>query len=222
MITVHHLEQSRSVRVIWLLEELGVDYTLKTYARDPKTNLAPQEYLDLHPLGKAPLITDGDEVLAETGAIVEYIIDHYGDNSWRPGKGSAKRIRYNYWLHAAEGTLMPYLVLHLFLTRMETVPPFPIRPIIKAVTGQVRKVYLTPSLGKFFDFMNDELEGVTWFAGNKLTLADIMMSFPLEAAVGRAGLGQSHPHIMAYLERLHARPAYIKALQKAGDMESLT
>lgn len=219
MITVHHLEQSRSVRIIWLLEELGVDYSLKSYARDPKTNLAPPEYLALHPLGKAPLITDGDKVLAETGAIAEYIIDKYDAENWRPAKGSPERIAYNYWLHAAEGTLMPYLILHLFMTRMETAPPFFMRPIIKAVTGQVRKAYLTPSLTKFYTYMDAELEGVTWFAGDTPTLADIMMSFPLQAAAGRGALDDTYPHIMTYIERLNARPAYNVALAKSGNMD---
>ena len=216
MITVHHLENSRSTRIIWLLEELGLKYKLETHPRDPETNLAPLVFKTLHPLGKAPVITDDGVVYAETGAIVEYVLDTYGKTQLRPKVGSAERAAYNYWLHAAEGSLMPLLVMGLFIGRMETLPPFFMRPIIKAVTGKVRSAYLTPTTENLYDYTESELGTKPWFAGTKLTAADIMMSFPLEAAVGRGGLDERYPNVQAYLKRLHALPSYQRALEKGG------
>ena len=221
MLTVHHLENSRSIRILWMLEELGVPYELKLYARDRQTNLAPNEYRKLHPVGKAPILTDGDLVLAETGAIVEYLLDTHPDSGLRPPVGSQERQPYHYWLHAAEGSLMPLLILTLFLTRMESQPPFPIRSVVKMVTGQVRKLYLTPSLTSLLDHIEHELSRSTWFAGETLTAADIMMGFPMEAAAARGGLGAAHPHALAWIERMRARPAYQAAVEKGGRLDIL-
>ena len=221
MLTVHHLENSRSIRILWMLEELGVPYEVKLYARDSQTNLAPASYRDLHPLGKAPVITEGELVLAETGAIIEYLLDSNPDCGLRPPIGSPERQRYHYWLHAAEGSLMPLLVLTLFFGRMETQPPFPIRSIVKLVTGQVRKLYLTPTLTSLLDYIDQELSTSTWFAGEQLTAADIMMGFPLEAAAARGAVGASHPHALAWIERMRARPAYKAAIEKGGHLDIL-
>ena len=222
MITVHHLQNSRSLRVIWLMEELGVDYSVSVYERDPETNLAPAAYKSLHPLGKAPIVTVGDKAVAETGAIIEYFMDQHPEAGLRPERGDPAREKYHYWLHAAEGSLMPLLIMALFFNRMETVPPFFIRPVIKAVTGKIRDMYLTPSTTSMIDFIEAELGQSEWFAGEKLTAADIMMSFPMEAAMSRVELGKPYPNIENWLDRIHERPAYKIAVEKGGEQQVLS
>lgn len=219
MLTVHHLENSRSLRLLWLLEEMGVEYDLKIYQRDPKTNLAPADYQALHPMGKSPVVTDGEMTLAETGAIVEYLLDHYMTAGLRPEKGTPERQAYYYWMHAAEGSVMPLLTLGLFLTMMETRPPFFMRPIIKAVTGQLRKAYHTPSLRKQINYINTHLGENEWFTGSHLTGADAMMLFPLEAAMVRTVPDADYSHIKAYLDRVYARPAYQRAVERGGKQD---
>ena len=219
MITVHHLQKSRSMRIIWLMEELGLEYDVKIYTRDPVSNLAPPDYKALHPLGKAPVVSDGDLMLAETGAIVEYFMDKYPDAGLRPEVGAPERQAYHYWMHFSEGSLMPLLVFQLFLTRMETQPPFFMRPIVKAVTGQLRKAYHTPTLNAQLAFVDAEIAKSPWFAGDKMTGADIMMSFPLEAASGRINL-DTYPNINAWLDKLRALPAYQTAFVKSGEMDA--
>ncbi len=217
MIIVHHLNNSRSQRVLWLLEELGVPYEIKPYQRDAKTMLAPPELREVHPLGKSPVITDGDLTIAESGAIVEYLIDRYGEGSLKPEAGTPERLRYTYWLHYAEGSAMPPLLMKLVFDEVERAPmPFFIRPIAKAISGNVKKAFINPQIKQHLDFMEAELGKSTWFAGKEFTGADIQMSFPLEAAASRAGLKESRPHLMAYLKRIHARPAYKRALKKGG------
>ena len=221
MIIVHHLNNSRSQRVLWLLEELGVPYEIKHYTRDVKTMLAPPELRAVHPLGKSPVITDdvSGEVMtvAESGAIVEYLIDTYGDAQLKPAAGTPERLRYTYWLHYAEGSAMPPLLMKLIFDKVEKAPmPFFIRPIAKAISGKVKAAFINPQLKTHLDFMEAELGKTTWFAGNEFSGADIQMSFPLEAAASRAGLNESRPHLMAYLKRIHARPAYKRALKKGG------
>lgn len=219
MITVHHLKNSRSMRIIWLMEELGLDYELKVYDRNPETNLAPEDYRALHPLGKAPLVTVDGVTLAETGAIVEYFLDKHPESGLRPDQGTPERVPYQYWMHAAEGSLMPLLIMQLFFTRMETTPPFPIKQIVKAVTGKVRDLYLSPSLKGIMSYVEAELGKSEYFAGDKLSGADIMMSFPLEAGMARANTGIAMPNTIAWLERIHSRPAYKAAVQKGGAQE---
>lgn len=221
MITVHHLQNSRSLRVIWLMEELGVDYSVSVYERDPETNLAPSAYRTLHPLGKAPIVTMGDTTLAETGAIIEHFMDQHPEAGLRPEPGDPAREKYHYWLHAAEGSLMPLLVMALFFNRMETAPPFFIRPVVKAVTGRIRDMYLTPSTTNMIDFIESELGKSEWFAGDKMTAADIMMSFPMEAAMSRVDTGKPCPNIQNWLKKIHERPAYIRAVEKGGAQEIL-
>ena len=221
MIIVHHLNNSRSQRVLWLLEELGVPYEIKHYTRDAKSMLAPPELRAVHPLGKSPVITDdvSGEVMtvAESGAIVEYLIDTYGADELKPAAGTPERLRYTYWLHYAEGSAMPPLLMKLIFDKVEKAPmPFFIRPIAKAISGKVKAAFIKPQLKTHLDFMEAELGKTTWFAGNEFSGADIQMSFPLEAAASRAGLNESRPHLMAYLKRIHARPAYKRALKKGG------
>jgi glutathione S-transferase len=221
MIIVHHLNNSRSQRVLWLLEELGVPYEIKHYTRDAKTMLAPPELRAVHPLGKSPVITDdasGEVVtVAESGAIVEYLIDTYGDGQLKPAANTPERLRYTYWLHYAEGSAMPPLLMKLIFDEVEKAPmPFFIRPIAKAISGKVKAAFIKPQLKTHLDYMEGELGKLTWFAGKEFSGADIQMSFPLEAAHARAGLDESRPHLMAYLKRIHARPAYKRALKKGG------
>ena len=215
MLIVHHLNNSRSQRILWLLEELGVPYEVKFYHRDPKTMLAPPELRAVHPLGKSPVITHGDRVVAETGAIVTYLVDNFGDGRLMPAGGTEDRLRYIYWLHFAEGSAMPPLVMSLVFNEIPKQTPFLVRPVAKAITAAVQKMFLRPNIDAQLDFIEAELTGAPWFAGGSFSAADVMMSFPLEAASARGGFG-SRTRIGDWLARIHDRPAYQAALQKGG------
>ncbi len=217
MITVHHLANSRSQRVLWLLEELGLEYEVRRYERDPGTLLAPPVLRNVHPLGKSPVITDGALTVAESGAIVEYLVERYGGGRLAPPAGTPERLRYTYWLHYAEGSAMPPLLLKLIFDRIETGPmPFFVRPVARAVAGRVKSSFVEPQIRLHLDYLEGELARSTWFTGNEFTAADIQMSFPLEAAAARAGLDASRPHLRDFLDRIHARPAYRRALERGG------
>jgi glutathione S-transferase len=217
MIVVHHLNNSRSQRVLWLLEELGLDYELKLYQRDPKTLLAPASLRAIHPLGKSPVVTDDDLVLAESGAILEYLVERYGASRFRPALETNEHLRYRYWLHYAEGSAMPPLLLKLIFDRIEHAPaPFFVRPILRSVAARVKQTFVEPQLQLHLDYMEGELEKSIWFAGAELTAADIQMSFPVEAADARVGFGSSRPRLRDFLDRIHARPAYQRALARGG------
>jgi len=217
MIVVHHLNNSRSQRVLWLLEELGVPYEIKKYQRDPETMLAPPELQKVHPLGKSPVITDDGATLAETGAIIEYLVERYGNGRLVPAAGTPERLRYRYWLHFAEGSAMPPLLLKLIFERLKTTKmPFFAKPIARGIAGKVLGAMVDPNLKRQLDFMESELGGSEWFAGGEFSAADIQMSFPVEAAKQRAGLDASRPKLIAYLGRIHARPAYRRALERGG------
>lgn len=217
MITVHHLENSRSQRVLWLLEELGLDYQLVRYARDSKTMLAPESLKAVHPLGKSPVITDGDLLLAESGAILETLTERYGQSQGLlPAPGTPERQRYTYWMHYAEGSAMPPMVMSLIFSRIRSSPmPFFAKPIARSIVDKTMGGYIGPQVKLHLDYMNAELSQRAWFAGEKFTTADIQMSFPIEAASARAG-ADSQPHLKAFLQRIHARPAYQRALDKGG------
>ena len=217
MITVHHLENSRSQRILWLLEELGVDYDLVRYARDEATKLAPPDLSKIHPLGKAPVVTDGDVTVAESGAIIEYLVEQYDDGRLRPPAGTPERRAYTYWLHYAEGTFMPLMILSLVLRRIDSAPmPFFIKPIARGITGKVRAGYLDANVELNLRFMESSLEGQDWFCGPDFTAADIQMSFAIEAAAVRSDLSATCPRLADFLERIQARPAYAAALEKGG------
>ena len=217
MITVHHLNNSRSQRVLWLLEELGVAYEIKKYERDAKTMLAPESLRKVHPLGKSPVITDDGVTVAESGAIIEYLIEHYGKGRLIPAAGTEERRRYTYWLHFAEGSAMPPLLLKLIFDRIETGPmPFFVKPVARGISRKVKGLMIEPNLKRLLDFMEGELARSEWFAGNDFSAADIQMSFPVEAAAQRAGLDASRPKLMTFLKKIHARPAYRKALERGG------
>ncbi|HEY8709741.1 MAG TPA: glutathione S-transferase [Burkholderiaceae bacterium] len=217
MITVHHLNNSRSQRVLWLLEELGLPYEITKYERDPKTMLAPAALRQVHPLGKSPVITDDGVTVAESGAIVEYLVERYGNGRLAPAIGTPERLRWRYWLHFAEGSAMPPLLLKLIFDRIPQSPmPFFARPIARAISAKVLSTMVGPNLKRQLDFMEGELGESEWFAGDEFSAADIQMSFPVEAAAMRAGLDASRPKLMAFLKRIHARPAYKKALERGG------
>ncbi|SEW20279.1 glutathione S-transferase [Luteibacter sp. 329MFSha] len=218
MIVVHHLNNSRSQRVLWLLEELGLPYEIVRYERDPKTMLAPKALRDVHPLGKSPVVVDGDVTVAESGAIVEYLVDRYGEGRLRPAAGTPEALRYRYFLHYAEGSAMPQLLLKLVFSRMETAPvPFFAKPIARMLARGAQKTFVDPQLKLHLDYLESQLADADYFAGDTLTAADIQMSFPLEAAASRAGLDASRPRLKAFLARIHARPAYRAALERGGE-----
>ncbi len=220
MITVHHLNNSRSQRVLWLLEELGLDYQIRRYERDHKTMLAPPELKAVHPLGKSPVITDGKLTLAESGAILQYLADEYDTTGRLQPKSAADRRRVTYWMHYAEGSAMPPLLMKLVFDRIETTPlPFGIKQVARGIAGKVKDSFVLPQITTHLDFMEGELGQSTWFAGDKFSLADIQMSFPIEAAAARAGLDARRPRLMAFLERVRARPAYQRAVEKGGPYE---
>jgi glutathione S-transferase len=222
MIVVHHLNNSRSQRVLWLLEELGLPYELRRYQRDAKTMLAPPELKRIHPLGKSPVVTDdpiGDEALAESGAIVEYLLDTYGDGRLRPAPGTAERRRFTYWLHYAEGSAMPPLLLALIFGRLPKGPmPFFVKPVAKAISGKAMQTFIGPQLRTHLDWMEGELAKRPWFAGEEFSAADIQMSFPVEAFDARVGFAD-RPKLASWLTRIHARPAYAKAIEVGGPYE---
>jgi len=223
MLTVHHLNNSRSQRVLWLLEELGLEYDIKRYERDAKTMLAPPELRAVHPLGKSPVVTDGPLTLAESGAIIEYLVDRHGQGKLAPAPGTPERVRYTYWLHYAEGSAMPPLLLALVFSRLPKGPiPFFLKPIVKGISKQVMKVFVNPQLRLHLDYLEGELGKSTYFAGEEFSAADIQMSFPIEAAGARGGLGEKRPKLAAWLERIHARPAYKRALEKGGPYELMS
>lgn len=217
MILVHHLADSRSQRLLWLLEELGLDYEIKRYERDPATMLAPPELKQLHPLGKAPLLQDGDLVLAETGAIFEYLLDTYDrDNRLRPPAGSAERRDFTYWLHYAEGSAMPPLLLKLVFSMLPKRAPALLRPLVRSIAAKAQSSFINPQLKAHFDFIESSLSKGGWFIGSGFSAADIMISFPLEAASSRGLVARQYPAISDYLTAIHTRPAYRHALERGG------
>jgi glutathione S-transferase len=217
MIVVHHLNNSRSQRVLWLLEELGLAYEIQHYQRDPRTMLAPPELRAIHPLGKSPVIADGVTVLAESGAILEYLVERHGQGRFAPAAGSAERVRYTYWMHYAEGSLMPPLLMKLVFDQIgKAKMPFFAKPVARALADRVRGTFIVPQIDRHLDYLEAELRERDWFAGHAFSAADVQMSFPLEAAEARGGLNASRPRLMDFLARIRARPAYQRALARGG------
>ena len=202
MIRVHHLNNSRSQRVLWLLEELGTPYEVVRYERDKATMLAPEELKRAHPLGKSPVIEDDGKNFAETGLIIEYLVERYGPNLMPP-RDSDLYWRYKYWLHYAEGSLMPPLLLKLVIDRL-------------GLLGLPARRFVKSQLKLHLDYLEAELGQAPWFVGETFSATDVMLSFPLEAAADRAGLDETRPKLMDFLKRIHARPAYRRALQQGG------
>lgn len=216
MITVHHLNDSRSQRVLWLLEELGAAYEVKRYQRDAQTMLAPPELKAIHPLGKSPVVDDGDVRVAETGAIVEYLLDTHGGSALRPARGTEAGRRFTYWLHYAEGSAMTPLLLKLIFSQIPRRVPLLARPVANGVARGMNARMIDPQLAAHTAYWEAELGRSEWFAGDAFSAADIMMSFPVEAAGSRVGYGADKPRLKAFLERIHARPAYQRALERGG------
>lgn len=223
MLTLHHLATSRSQRILWLLEELGIPYELKVWQRDPKTRLAPAELKAIHPMGKSPVLVDGDVVVAESGAILEYLAQTYGPSAGPamsgllPAPGTPNWLQARYWLHFAEGSAMNWLVMKLVFTTIPRQPmPFFAKPIAKALCGKVIDTLIEPNVRSAVTVMNDYLATNRWFAGEYLTVADFQMSFVVEAALARADDAGSLKHVAAYRDRMQARPAYKRAIAKGG------
>ncbi|MEH1937571.1 MAG: glutathione S-transferase [Nostoc sp.] len=204
MIVVHHLNNSRSQRVLWLLEELGIEYEIKFYERDAKTMLAPESLRQVHPLGKSPVITDADLTVAESGAIIEYLVARYGNGRLVPASGTPEHLRYTYWLHYAEGSAMLPLVMRTVLNNFG------------AGDSSVVSGFVAPQIKLHFDYIEGELRKSTWFAGEEFTAADIQMSFPLEVVATLREQVESRPKLKEFVERIHARPAYKRALERGG------
>ena len=214
MITVHHLENSRSQRILWLLEELNLPYELKVYQRNKETLLAPPELKAIHPLGKSPVITDGKRVVAESALIISYLVDKYGEGKLKPTTED-DLLRYQYWLHYSEGSLMTPLLMELVFSKVESAPmPFFAKPIAKKIAQTVRASWVKPQLKLHLDFLEDELKKSDWFAGSDFTAADIMMSYPLEAASVKGSMGR--PKLDAFVKKVTERPAYKKAIERGG------
>ena len=199
---VHHLENSRSQRVLWLLEELGVAYVVQRYERDQKTMLAPPELKLVHPLGKSPVIEENGTVVAETGAIIDYLVERAG-GQLGPLQEAKPTQDYRFFLYYSEGSLMPWLLAMLVVRRLGLLGR-PARPKVQAI------------LDEHLDFLEGELSGREWFAGDQFSAADIIMSFPLETARHRAGLDSTRPRLIDWLDRIHSRPAYRAALDRGG------
>lgn len=216
MLTVHHLNDSRSQRVLWLLEELGLEYEVKRYQRHPKTLLAPEALKAIHPLGKSPVLDDGDIRVAETGAILEYLLETYGGGRLRPAPGTGDARRFVYWMHYAEGSAMPPLLLKLVFTQLPKRAPALMRPLVRAIASKTQQTFIDPQLETHFAFWEEALEPTGWFAGEAFTAADVMMSFPLEAAASRALDMARFPRVAGFLSTIRARPAYIRALERGG------
>ena len=215
MIIVHHLENSRSQRVLWLLEEMGESYEVKRYDRDKKTGLAPAALLKVHPLGKSPVIEENGTVIAETGAIFEYLLKRT-NNDFRITENDGAYWRQQYWLHAAEGSFAPMMIIALLLNRMENAPmPFFIRPVAKKLVNAVRGGYVNHTTKVLYDYAEETLANNEWLCGAKFSAADVIMSFPFEAFSARGDL-KSYPNIARFLDRIHARPAYKAALDTGG------
>ena len=223
MLTVHHLETSRSQRILWLLEELGVPYELKVYRRNAATRLAPPELKAVHPLGKSPVVTDDGEVIAESGAIIEYLVEKFGSRGQgelahlQPAPGTPEYRQCRYWMHYAEGSLMNWLVMKLVFVSIPKRPmPFFAKPIARAICDKVQAQLVDPNLQAALTFIEDHLARNRWFAGNDITMADFQMSFAVEALLSRATGTGSHPRLSEYKDRIRARPAYQRAEAKGG------
>jgi glutathione S-transferase len=223
MLTVHHLETSRSQRVLWLLEELGVPYELEVYRRDPATRLAPPALKAIHPLGKSPVVTDDGETVAESGAIIEYLVEKYGARGQgelahlQPPPGTPEYRQCRYWMHYAEGSLMNWLVMKLvFVTIPKRPMPFFARPIARALSAKVQATLIDPNLQAALGFIENHLAIHRWFAGPSLTMADFQMSFAVEALLARATDAGHYPRLHEYQARMRARPAYQRAEAKGG------
>lgn len=217
MITLHHLEKSQSIRILWLLEELGVPYEIKLYDRDPETRLAPASYKAVSPLGTAPVITDGDLTLAETNAIVDYICDRHDDGRLRPAPGTPMRAKYLFWFHTSQGSLQPLLTNKFVMMAMSARAPFLARPVAKSLVGALDQRFFGPRLAALFREIEKALSESKWFAGDQLTAADMVMGYSMELCVHRGGMDEkNHPNAYRFLKQMREYPSYVRAMEKDG------
>lgn len=218
VITLHHLERSRSHRVLWLLEELELPYEIVRYQRDAETMLAPPALAKVHPLGKSPVITEGDRTVAESGAILEYLVETHGNGRLVPKPGTPEHLRCRYFMHYAEGSLMPPLLVKLLCSRVREAPlPFFLKPVAKRIADGVDGKYTRPNLERHAEFLDAELAKSKWFAGDEITIADVQMSYPVEALVQRSELATAR--LREFTKRVHERPAYRRAIEKGGPFD---
>lgn len=222
-LTLHHLNNSRSQRVLWLLEELDLQYDLRRYERDPRTLRAPAALAHVHPLGKSPIleaVREGQrEVIVESGAILEYLVDFFGQGRLRPTAGTSDFLKYRFWMHFAEGSMMSPLLIKLIMDKVEKGPlPFFVKPMALAVSKTVQALAAKPDIKRYLDYVESELQKTPWLAGEAFTAADIQMSFPLEIAAAQ-GLVGDRVAIRGFLDQLRRRPAYQKALQVGGPFD---
>ncbi|MBN3564377.1 glutathione S-transferase family protein [Aliamphritea spongicola] len=221
MITLYHLENSRSIRILWLLEEMGLEYELLHFQREQENSMAEARFKQLHVLGKAPLLSDGERMIAESGAIIEYLLDTYGDRGLRPEAGTDARIGYNYWLHAAEGSIMNVNTMELLLNRFDQRAPWLFKPVIRLMTSKARATYTGPVTRLLLQSMETTLEQQAWFAGDDFSAADIQMGYTVRALQARGGLGRDYPACQRWIMQMEARPAYKSAMEKNGDFQLL-
>jgi len=216
MLTVHHLENSQSIRILWLLEELGVEYRIQHYERNKSSSLAPPALKKLHRVGTSPIITDANLVLPETNAIIQYIIDKHGDNGLVPPVGSNERTRYLYWLNASQGTIVPLMYMQLVLSRLHRRVPWLLKPILKMVVAKTNNVFLQPKIDNVLKQIEDDLSKSSWFAGEQFSVADIAMGYCMDVAEVRCAMDDRFPNAQDFLKRMRERPAYRRAMDKNG------
>ena len=221
MLEIHHLENSQSIRILWLLEELDASYKLIHYRRDVNTSLAPETFKKLHIIGTSPCVSDGVLVLPETNAIMDYVMDKFGDQGLRPSVEHPQRNQYLYWFHAAQGSLMPLLTDALIFKRMISKVPFIVRPLIRVVVSKVENAYLKPRLERMMQHIEKTLQEHTWFAGEQFTAADIVMGYCMDVAAVRVGMGDGYPNAQRFLRQMRARPSFQRALAKNGEFRPL-
>ena len=214
MLTLHHLEYSQSFRILWLLEALGAEYELKLYNRDPQSNLAPDDYKALSPLGTAPVVTDGDLVLAESNAIIDYILDSYPDSPLNPGAGHKDRVRHLFWYHASQASLMNLQSIAMILGLLESRSPWPISSLLKSVFGRVRKLFVNPRMSAMLNLMEEDLGKQPFFGGDQLTSADITLVYPMYAARDKGAFAGGYPNIHAWFDRIEALESFKAARAK--------
>lgn len=213
---LHHLEYSQSFRTLWMLEELGIEYELKAYERDKKTLLAPAALKQLSPLGTAPVLTHGDLHLAETSAINDYILDLLPETTLRTMPDEAHHARHLFWYHAAQGSFMPLTLMDVVLRIVQKRMPLPLRPVAKLVTKGLVDNFIRPRISLLLQKAEADLNKAVWFGGDRLSSADITMSYPMQGALERGFIGAEHKHCRAWLQRIKDRPAFQAAKEKDG------
>ena len=216
MLTLHHLEYSQSFRILWLLELLGADYSLKIYERDAKTSLAPKEYKALSPTGTAPVLTDGEVTLSETNTIIDYLLEKYPNNTIRSSRENPNHLQHLFWYHSSQGSLSPLLLMDTIFRVVQIKVPFIIRPILKLALGKVTQGFIMPRVKALLKKANADLAQSPWFGGENITAADVVLSYSMESVSHKGWLGEDYPHCQDWLERMREEAAFQKAREKDG------